>query len=387
MFSASSPGTAVERDSQTMTLSDGRTLGFAEYGTPEGHPVIYLHGFPSNRLEGMAFDKTARKHKIRLLSLDRPGFGLSTLQPGRQMLDWPDDVLAFVESQGVSKFGVLGASGGGPYVLACARKLPPSALTHVGIMCGSGDFSPASRQAGAIPQRSLWTEFLVKRWPWGFRFILGSIVGLARWIVRTKTVTRWIDSWLAKMDEQAATRQAEVQTANRETGNSDASALPSSEGSVDSFEQVSDVAASVESISTVTTKPESSKAVEDNSAVTTDEAGDDTPKQTIPERREAMLRALFDTFAQGYRGTLEDARVLASDYGFKYGDITFDPVMFWHGDKDVNTPLPWIKLIADRIPHANLKVYPGKTHYNLIEEVDEMFAHFSSETVAEEEAK
>ncbi|CAK7274844.1 hypothetical protein SEPCBS119000_006380 [Sporothrix epigloea] len=378
MSSSSSSDPAVQRDSQSLTLSDGRKLGFAEYGVPDGHPVIYLHGFPSNRLEGVAFDKAAKKHKIRLLSLDRPGYGLSTLQPGRQMLDWPDDVLAFAKAQSISTFGVLGASGGGPYVLACARKLPPTALTHVGIACGSGDFSPASRQAGVIPRRSLWTEFMVKRWPWGFRCILGGIVGLAHWIVRTKVVTRWIDSWLVKMDEQAAKRQAEAQAADKKDAvPADASALKRSEGSVDSFERASDASASVESLSTIATKSEPSAAVD---------ADNGTPKRTIPERREAMLRGLFDTFAQGYQGTLEDARVLASDYGFQYEDIQFDPVMFWHGDKDVNTPLPWIKLIADRLPHATLKVYPGKTHYSLTEEMDEMIAHFSTETAAKEEA-
>ncbi|CAK7224504.1 hypothetical protein SBRCBS47491_005574 [Sporothrix bragantina] len=371
--------TDVEHDSQTVTLPDGRKLGFAEYGAPNGNPVIYLHGFPSNRLEGVAFDKAAKQHKVRLLSIDRPGYGLSTLQPGRQMLDWPDDVLAFAKTQNLSKFGILGASGGGPYVLACARKLPPTALTHVGIMCGSGDFSPASRKAGVIPRRSRWTEFLAKYWPWGFRMILGSIVGLAHWIVRTKMVTRWIDTWIATMDQKKAERKAEERAARKQEVEAAAKAFDTrSEGSVDGFEEVSGVVGSVESLSTVATKPGSSKAVEDVESEA-DEEDDATPKRTIPQRREAVIRGLFDTFAQGYRGTLEDARVLASDYGFQYEEITFDPVMVWHGDEDVNTPLPWIKLITDRMPHANLQVYPGKSHYTLAQEIDEIMAHFSPE--------
>ncbi|CAK7225290.1 hypothetical protein SCUCBS95973_005814 [Sporothrix curviconia] len=390
--SSSSPAApAVDRDSQTVTLPDGRTLGFAEYGAPDGSPVIYLHGFPSNRLEGQAFDKAAKQHRVRLLSLDRPGMGLSTLQPGRTMLDWPDDVLAFAETQSISKFGVLGASGGGPYVLACARKLPPTALTHVGIMCGAGDFSAASRKAGVIPRRSRWADFLARHWPWAFQMFLGSIVGLARWIVRTKTVTRRIDAWLATMDQKEAERKAEERAAKKkelEVAGAESGARASdtrSEGSVDdSFEEVNGVAGSVESLSTVaTTRPGSSKAVEAaafTEDVVNEDEDDGTPKQTIPQRREAMLRAVFETFAQGCRATLEDARVLASDLGIKYEEITFDPVMVWHGDEDVNTPLPWIKLITDRIPHASLKVYPGKSHYTLAEDIDEIIAHFSPDS-------
>ncbi|CAK7203798.1 hypothetical protein SEUCBS139899_006546 [Sporothrix eucalyptigena] len=363
------------RDSQTVTLPDGRTLGFAEYGAPDGHPVIYNHGFPSNRLEGSAVDKLAKRHKVRLLSLDRPGMGLSTLQPGRSMLDWPDDVLAFAKSQNITQFGILGGSGGGPYTLACARKLPPGVLTHVGVMCGAGDFDPAARAAGVIPTRSRWAGFLVKYWPWGFRMLLGGLIGVTRWFVRTRMVTGWIDTWLAGMDQKKIEKKAEKKRAAAEAAA--AKADTHSEGSIGDFEEVNAVAGSVESLSTVATKPGSSKAIEEDVEEIESDDEDDEPKQSIPERREAMLRALFDTFAQGYRGTTEDARVLCSDFGIQYEEITFNPVMFWHGDKDTNTPLPWIKLIADRIPHAELKIYPGKTHYSLAYEFEEIIRHFS----------
>jgi pimeloyl-ACP methyl ester carboxylesterase len=31
-----------------MKLSDGRTLGYAEYGRPDGTPILYFHGTPSS---------------------------------------------------------------------------------------------------------------------------------------------------------------------------------------------------------------------------------------------------------------------------------------------------------------------------------------------------
>ena len=36
---------------QTLTLADGRTLGYAEWGSPDAPLVIYCHGFPTNHKE------------------------------------------------------------------------------------------------------------------------------------------------------------------------------------------------------------------------------------------------------------------------------------------------------------------------------------------------
>ena len=33
--------------SHTFTLSDGRKLGYADYGDPNGKPVLYQHGIPA----------------------------------------------------------------------------------------------------------------------------------------------------------------------------------------------------------------------------------------------------------------------------------------------------------------------------------------------------
>jgi hypothetical protein len=41
----------TERMSQTVELHDGRALGFAEYGDPDGKPVFHFHGHPGSRLE------------------------------------------------------------------------------------------------------------------------------------------------------------------------------------------------------------------------------------------------------------------------------------------------------------------------------------------------
>ena len=38
--------------SDICTLSDGRDLGYAQYGDENGAQIFYLHGLPGSRLEG-----------------------------------------------------------------------------------------------------------------------------------------------------------------------------------------------------------------------------------------------------------------------------------------------------------------------------------------------
>lgn len=108
----------AEEINQSLTLSDGRTLGFAAYGPQDGPPVFYFTGGNSSRLEGRWFIEAAQAEHVRLIVPDRPGFGLSTFQPGRRFLDWPQDVLQLADALGIGDFSIFGLSGGGPHVLA-----------------------------------------------------------------------------------------------------------------------------------------------------------------------------------------------------------------------------------------------------------------------------
>jgi pimeloyl-ACP methyl ester carboxylesterase len=122
---------------QTLRLGDGRLLGFAEYGDLGGTPLVYFHGTPGSRLElGLpGIDAALGARGIRAIALDRPGIGLSTPKPRRRILDWPNDVARAADALGLERFMVLGASGGCPYTLACAQRLP-GRLTAVGVAVG-----------------------------------------------------------------------------------------------------------------------------------------------------------------------------------------------------------------------------------------------------------
>ena len=124
---------------RTIELSDGRRLGYAEFGDPGGAPVIYFHGWPGARVEGRLGDEAARVSGVRLIAIDRPGMGLSTFQPSRGFVDWPDDVVEVAATLGLDRFAVLGISGGGPYAAACAWKLADR-LTSAGIVSSLAPF-------------------------------------------------------------------------------------------------------------------------------------------------------------------------------------------------------------------------------------------------------
>ncbi|XKH59121.1 alpha/beta hydrolase [Halomonas sediminis] len=105
-------------------LADERTLACLELGDPKGAPVIYFHGFPGSRLEaGLAAD-AAQRLGLRLFAPDRPGFGESTFLPSRTISNWAADVAELTDQLGLQRFAVVGVSGGGPYALACAARIP-----------------------------------------------------------------------------------------------------------------------------------------------------------------------------------------------------------------------------------------------------------------------
>lgn len=113
-----------ERDvDQTLKLSDGRHLGFAEYGSLSGKPVFFFNGSGGSRLGHPADESILSDLDIRFISTDRPGHGLSDPKPDRELLDWPNDVSELASHLSIDEFYVLGWSAGGPHALACAYKL------------------------------------------------------------------------------------------------------------------------------------------------------------------------------------------------------------------------------------------------------------------------
>ncbi len=104
---------------QWVRLPDGRRIAYRCHGPADKPAVFYFHGWPGSRIEPGFFDLDA----VRLIALDRPGYGASDPLSQRQLKDWPGDVAAVADALGLSRFGIVGLSGGGPYAAACAHAL------------------------------------------------------------------------------------------------------------------------------------------------------------------------------------------------------------------------------------------------------------------------
>lgn len=107
---------------QFITATGGRRIAFYEYGAPDGEPVIFCHGTGSH-VHVMLLHNAAKKLGYRIVAPDRPGIGLSDFDPKRKLLDGADDIAVLADHLGIDRFGVIGVSGGGPTLLACAYKL------------------------------------------------------------------------------------------------------------------------------------------------------------------------------------------------------------------------------------------------------------------------
>jgi pimeloyl-ACP methyl ester carboxylesterase len=103
---------------------DGRTLAVLDAGVENGPAVFACHGTPGSGLlwHGSAEDVESRG--MRLISYDRPGYGASDPDPGRNVAAAAGDVAAIADALGIERFAVEGVSGGGPHALACAALLP-----------------------------------------------------------------------------------------------------------------------------------------------------------------------------------------------------------------------------------------------------------------------
>jgi pimeloyl-ACP methyl ester carboxylesterase len=171
MTSPATPG-AIDN---TLCLPDGRRLGYAEYGSPAGMPVLFFHGAPGSRRSIFAdMAEAAAQHGIRLIAPDRPGYGLSDPLNGRSVRDWTTDVLTLTNALGIDRFNIIGFSTGSQFALDCAHALPTQVdrVAIVGGLAPMGIAGVTTEMSAAV--RSLYD--LARSDPGGLREIMAPLV-------------------------------------------------------------------------------------------------------------------------------------------------------------------------------------------------------------------
>ncbi|WP_232700725.1 alpha/beta fold hydrolase [Halobacterium wangiae] len=142
-----------------VTLPDGRTLAYAEYGDAEGSPVLFFHGTPGSRVSASVAREAMTRAGVRLVAPERPGFGRSEFTSDRTFADWADDVAALTDALGIDEYGVVGVAGGGPYALACAAHTPER-VTRCAVVSGFAPPGVASGELGRLDR----TLFSLAKW-------------------------------------------------------------------------------------------------------------------------------------------------------------------------------------------------------------------------------
>lgn len=367
---------AVDRD-HTLRLPDHRTLSYAIYGPLDGRPVLFLHGFPSCRLEAAGLSSTGLLDGIgvRLVCPDRPGFGRSTASPERSIVGYADDLEALLEHLGlasritgkedtegkiksVTKYAIVGGSGGGPYALACASIASQHPdrfrnLNKVGVLAGAPPYLPpmtvrdSSTQVDSQQQR-INTRELQKHWPTSSRLIFAFAEHLPQLCRAIGVIAMKTTSWLystapgRRMIEQALSTWMGkiIQRANE-------------------------------------TKPTGSTIPQDSHSRLTET---DAP---LEHSVAGLTELAQETWAQGPHGWLGETRLLGRPWGFDPASIRCTsadprhrcvPVKIWHGSEDLVAPLASMKWMTNRIVGAELKVLEGKDHFDLGHSMEEVLA-------------
>ncbi|KAM5351094.1 hypothetical protein ACJ41O_003817 [Fusarium nematophilum] len=294
--------------------STTRLMSWAEFGSPTGRPLIYLHGTPSCRLELFSEHQVLYDRNIRLIAPDRPGFGRSEPAPGRTVGSYAADIQALVAHLGLSEYIIVGSSGGGPYALSCARYIhPEDGLRGVSLIS-----SPAPNPCG------------LKGMSWG-----GAIlVRLNRWVPR-----------LVKYLEHHFTSQSGLRE---------------------------DFTGPLEEW---TPGPAMRAVAEAKVMASAKDGGYRDALVAAPWRLDLLAEEEMETHLQEPDAWPEDFHLCIGRWDFGLEDITFAsrgkrPLVIWVGTEDTVTPVHMGRWIAERVRGSQLREVKGATHSTGIDYLD-----------------
>lgn len=159
----------------TVALPDGRDLGFAEFGVPSERTILWFHGTPGARRQvPPAARALAEKRKVRLIGVERPGAGSSTPHQYPNVRGFTRDVEVLLDRLGVERCALIGLSGGGPYVLACAHDMP-SRVVAAAVLGGVAPSQGKEAAPGGLVDLAVRLEPLLRH---GQAALTGLITGL-----------------------------------------------------------------------------------------------------------------------------------------------------------------------------------------------------------------
>jgi len=120
---------------QHLVYANSHTLSFADYGDPQGFPLLVQHGLIASIGDSRLFHRLTDAG-VRVICVARPGYGESSPYALRDMAEWGDLAAALAAKLQLSQFDVLGISSGAPYSYAIGYRLPEQ-VRHIYILSGT----------------------------------------------------------------------------------------------------------------------------------------------------------------------------------------------------------------------------------------------------------
>lgn len=153
---------------------EGRTIYYIDEGEADDEAVVFIGGMGTS-LEAFQLTEFARTTRqnlgLRVVSVERNGFGESSFDPDLGYGDYNDEILAVLDHLDIDDFAVLAISGGGAYAAQLAAAVPDRvASLHVAVAVSSTLSTRTEPECSATPdeqndQNEQWTHN-PKEW-WG----------------------------------------------------------------------------------------------------------------------------------------------------------------------------------------------------------------------------
>ena len=110
---------------QELVNEDGRSIYYIDDGDPNGIPVVFIGGLGTSvrAIRLLDFLRTMRRDlNIRIITVERNGFGQTNFNKNLSMTDYAIDVEKVLSQLGINRFTIFGISGGGPYAKNIAAR-------------------------------------------------------------------------------------------------------------------------------------------------------------------------------------------------------------------------------------------------------------------------
>lgn len=126
---------ATPPDVITALPGTDRVIAADLIGSPDAPTIVYLHGTPDSRLARHPDPYATEAAGVRLVAVDRPGFGHSSFDPFGTPTSLADDLTVLVDRLDIDRFGLLAWSAGAVWSLGTAAALGDR-ITAVAVVGG-----------------------------------------------------------------------------------------------------------------------------------------------------------------------------------------------------------------------------------------------------------